>query len=61
MKEGFWNSLASKEQEIGYVVGTGVTGLLILGMINPSLAIQLLATSATLVIGGALVKSQKSM
>jgi len=58
-KEGFWNSLADKSQEIGYVVGAGtIAWIMFFGPTNPALVTRLLGGSAALVLGGALAKGE---
>ncbi len=59
MKEGFVNSLATKGQEVGYVVGAGtIAWMVFFGPTNPALVVRLLGGSAALVLGGALAKGQ---
>ncbi len=61
MKEGFWNSLADKSQEIGYVIGGGtIAWIMFFGVTNLPLVSNLLGGSAALVLGGALAKKQKT-
>lgn len=61
MKEGFWNSLADKSQEIGYVLGAGtIAWILFFGATNIPLVTNLLGGAAALVLGGALARREKT-
>ena len=60
-KEGFINSLATKGQEVGYVLGTGTIAWMVLfGPTNPQLFTRLLLGSGVLILGGSLAKQQKA-